>query len=142
MGVLEYLDFKASEQLRLSNGLISLDIGLFHSAHLLERLIDLLDGKPKKLFFTDMERDAFVKIREAINEMPYLSRFDPSVSIPLVHDTPVKVTGAALQQWLVNFQEPKISPQRSFSHQKYSVVGRQILTISSGIRHFRHITEE
>ena len=114
-----------------------------HIAATMVPLYAALTGKPKTLTWTSSHAATFDKAKRALSDAAYLSF--PTPGFPLVFSTDSSdiAIGAVLEQVFHGEKQPlaffskKLSPTES----RYSTFDRELLTVYTAVRHFRHLIE-
>ncbi|GBN70602.1 Retrovirus-related Pol polyprotein from transposon 17.6 [Araneus ventricosus] len=109
-------------------------------------LNDLTKRKSKSdktpLFWTENEETAFKKVKKEIADASLLAHPLPDAKLSLVVDASDFVSGAVLQQSVIQDNQPLFfSRKLNNSGQKYSTYDRKLLAIYTVIKHFRYMVE-
>ena len=112
-------------------------------AKILAPLHGALQGKKRKLEWTDSMTKAFQDTKARISSAVLLSFPSKNTDLQLLTDASDHAIGAALQQVTargpapIAFYSRKLSP----TEQRYSTFDRELLAVYSAVRHFRHFLE-
>ncbi|KAK3546630.1 hypothetical protein QTP70_031435 [Hemibagrus guttatus] len=105
----------------------------------------LLQGKPKRLSWSDQAQSAFVKLKDSFTTAPILSHTDPDLPFVVEVDASSSGIRAVLFQW--HGVPVKLHPCAFFSRKltaaeaNYNVGNRELLSIKAALEEWRHWLE-
>ena len=113
------------------------------AAHHLCALFDALQGKPKKLEWTDKLQKSFDSIKKALASATMLHHPDPSLPLALTTDASDVAIGGVVEQRGPKGWEPLgfFSKKLSNSEKNWSPYDRELNAVHKSIRHFKHMLE-
>lgn len=116
---------------------------IHHAAHHLCSLFNALQGKPKKLEWTDDLQKSFDAIKQALASATMLHHPDPSLPLALTTDASDVAMGGVVEQRGPNGWEPLgfFSKKLTDSQQNWCPYDRELNAVHKGIRHFKHMLE-